>query len=877
MNLGSKTRIGYFPVLLLSAAICAEVLAQAQSTPANQIEEVLVLGLRQANRAAIAEKRKSGVIADFLGVDELGRAVDLNIAESLRLVPGVNTIFDEDEGRFVTVRGLDSNFTFVSIDGAQLASVDRNSRRVNTEMIPPTAVKALAVYKTLTPEMEGNAIGGHVDLVTRSAFDNDGLFAVLNGTLGFHTTSGDVPGGDDGASPKVDGAVSNTFGSDNQYGFVLAGQYFDKTRDQRRYESLGYELLPDGDTSVELPFVQDYRNTIERRSVLGRLEAKPSDHLYAHLNANYFFYQYDEVRNRNVISASGDATGTGFLEGSVAEASGQHRTNTFPLEFNVLNVYGGFEYKLNEKNTIDFLASNSNATNDEPSLQIRWLTPTSPELGYDYSLAAGNDGVPAIELNNPAAFSDLSNYTFNRFVDSEFNAEEDISTVEVNWGFNLDQSGFGFKVGARYRTLEKTFRNRETDYRLAPGADPISGSLVAFETITSPDPGIEVPISNFQAFLDYFDANRDQFVGTSSDGANTGRNFELNEDVAAAYGLVQYVGNRYAIVGGVRYERTETDSDFFQQNADGSFVPARTSGSYDDFLPSLSGTYNVSENVLLRGAFSQALGRPNFIDLAGSSRVRFLSDDAETGLPNLISVSSSNPELDPRRSNNFDLSVEWYIDEGEFFSAAVFYKDIDDYIFNEATETMNPADVPGLVLPPGSLAPDAVIEYSRPVNAEQATIGGFEVQYYKEKFDFLPGFLKDLGIIANYTYIDGELDLPSGESTTLPEQPDDMYNLTVTYTTDALDARLTYAFTGEFISRLDTGDVSRSRYQEEYGTFDFSSRYYVSNNIAVTFEARNITDEERKTLYGPSSPEFGAVRETNDFGQSFWLGVALTY
>src|SRR5690606_18666197 len=126
------------------------------------------------------------------------------------------TVFDEDEGRYVSVRGLNPSYTLGSFDGATMATAERGNRQLNMEAIPSTAVGGLEIIKSRTPDIDGNAIGGTVNLRTRSAFDHYGLYAVANAFVGGSNSTA-VPGkgynrgSDDGMNFRFDGTVSKTF------------------------------------------------------------------------------------------------------------------------------------------------------------------------------------------------------------------------------------------------------------------------------------------------------------------------------------------------------------------------------------------------------------------------------------------------------------------------------------------------------------------------------------------------------------------------------------------------------------------------------------------------------------------------------------------
>ena len=321
---------------LLGTALSLSMLgmaAQAQTEAPEEekvLDTVMVYGTRAENLNIIAEKRESDGIADFLSADDIGRLPDLNIAESLRRIPGVTSIFDEDRGRFVVVRGLNPNLNYVTIDGIGIATTDSfggTGRRVNLEVIPSSAVGSLEVRKTFTPEIDSGAIGGYVNLRTRSAYDYDGLYFVAEGGIN-HFTFDDIPGdnsyaGDpyDPVGYQADATFSNTFGANDEFGVVLAATFLRTSRDEakdiqageRYYDDAGNRVSPivDGSTNPEWNSFTapeevrsyDYTNRIENYGLNVKGEYRPSDRFHASLLG--FYYAEGQQETRNTVQFQG--------------------------------------------------------------------------------------------------------------------------------------------------------------------------------------------------------------------------------------------------------------------------------------------------------------------------------------------------------------------------------------------------------------------------------------------------------------------------------------------------------------------------------------------------------------------------------------------
>ena len=159
--------------LLATSALCAPGMVFAQDTA---VEEIVVTGQREAQRAAIEVKREEFVVADVVSADDIGKLPDHNTAAALRRIPGVSVMEDQGEPRFPILRGLRSTYNRTTVDGAVVASVDESGRTVPLDIVPSVMAGRLEVVKTVTPENDGNAIGGVIAVNTRSAFDHNGPF-----------------------------------------------------------------------------------------------------------------------------------------------------------------------------------------------------------------------------------------------------------------------------------------------------------------------------------------------------------------------------------------------------------------------------------------------------------------------------------------------------------------------------------------------------------------------------------------------------------------------------------------------------------------------------------------------------------------------------
>ncbi|MFN4116783.1 MAG: TonB-dependent receptor plug domain-containing protein, partial [Inhella sp.] len=169
--------LGYQPysaAVSISGSAATQVdVALSSSAPA--LARVELRAQRDAQAMALNQQRASGHSMNVVSADLLGRFPDNNMAESTQRIPGVSIERDQGEGRYITVRGAPKEYTTVSLNGVPLANPDAASRGVELDTIPTDAIAALEVAKALTPDMDGDAIAGHVNIRSQSALDRRGM------------------------------------------------------------------------------------------------------------------------------------------------------------------------------------------------------------------------------------------------------------------------------------------------------------------------------------------------------------------------------------------------------------------------------------------------------------------------------------------------------------------------------------------------------------------------------------------------------------------------------------------------------------------------------------------------------------------------------
>lgn len=317
-------------------------------------------------------------------------------------------------------------------------------------------------------------------------------------------------------------------------------------------------------------------------------------------------------------------------------------------------------------------------------------------------------------------------------------------------------------------------------------------------------------------------------------------------------------------------------------------VATRVGHKYDDWLPSLNLAWDLSDTFVLRFGAAKTMARPTLSNLSPSvsgGPTAYFDDDRA------YSINLGNPKLDPFRSTNYDLSAEWYFDEGALLSAAVFYKDIESYVQRTRLLTTWADMGYSLDLLPTGFSPDTVFNVQSYFNTPGGPLKGYEVSY-QQPFSFLPGFWKNFGVQLNYTHVESKIKymFSSGTGSTivttytendLLNLSPNSYNATLYYDDGRFSARVSTSYRDAYISTilsqenvwdLDGNAFATADVQGKYSVenVDFNMSYKVNKNLSLTFEAINLLDtaDERYVDSALSLPD----RYTHT-GRQYYLGL----
>jgi iron complex outermembrane recepter protein len=968
--------------LCIALSITGQLQAQEEQPEA---EEVIVTGVRNAELNAREVERSKNIFSSVISQDDAGNFADQNVAESLQRLPGITLQKSEGEGKFVSVRGLGPGFVTVQQNGAELASAGSDDRSFALDAIPSDLLGAIEVFKSLTPDMDLNSIGGVVNVKTVSAFDRKKDSLRLNVQDYYQDYSEEH-------SPKVSIQGTNLF-ADDTIGLGYSASW--EERKTVNYEMLHHETTDpryvQQDLLTTTPNVEDIRygymlipfefqnrqEVAEReRSALSLdLGYRPTENSEYYARGSYTeytdmdiawreYYRFGQAGADDIVYISPDTSTFGVVDADIQQQmfiqDGTSKTTSYSLGGkNNLNVSDG-QYQL------EYEYSWSESTYSKPDgqrVQFRERdVPLIARFDQEYIVAQ------AISPNDLAALNgmtvtqagfipdqvggytnqgiSLGGFEFdNLFLENSSRLDE-LSGVQLNlkrefsdgW-LNYWKTGFSLKERIRERNQDRwSLVPKDFSPECADAPDVLQcrrdiqsnlssheNELVDHPNFVYPSitkPGAEKLIASVRAI-----ANQDTQQGLES----IYRDYTLTEDTVAAYLMGEFqLSENQSLITGVRWEETEFSSTgYFAVNNDNfdvgagnsvSFdysIPMNAEGSkYDDFYPSIHYRFEPREDVLIRSSIWTSFTRPSFDQARGFANIE--SDfqlcnpvsgvcSATPDAPNLTAedlksytlgpnsaLNLGNPGLVAMNSLNLDASVGWYVDKSQFFQAALFYKDIDDFIISVQGSQIALNDLP-VRLPvsqvDGFIIPEDLVmnNVNWTTNGDKAKVYGIELTYV---YNFDSGFFFQ----TNTTFMNSSAH--AGDSIRvgkiqLPEQADTTANVTVGWENEVYSARLIGNYNSEILKRIGScpaGSEGRlistpsnpgttckewaDQYLDATFSMDFKATYQITDELKVYFDAMNITDEYMTKYFQGNEYSGGKIMYHSEvYGRSFQMGL----
>ena len=685
---------------------------------ASKNEQVIVTAARPHGEAeSINRMRTADNIVQVLPAEVITSLPNANIADAVGRLPSVTLERDEGEGKYVQVRGTEPRLTNVTIDGINVPSPEKGVRQIKLDAVAADLVESVEINKTLQANMDGEGIGGSVNLKTKTASAPE--FSVEG--LGGYTPILAGRGMDQFAA-----TAGKRFGKEKKLGLLFGGSYDYNGRGINDMES-----VPTADSAIPHYDSMDLRHYQYNRSRYGFAGS-----------ADYKLGQdsslYARVMDSTLLNY-GHKTVNTLVDGGVPQLSQDWRR---PIDGVGSLLVGGHHVFSKSWMEWDLSVARSRELGGSGGANYAWTG--DPTMVSAYNAGATTDMYRPQFTAGPGAFN-LANYSL-----TDFSAPTAGKTAQLNlqgsasYGrrYHLGGHPSTFEFGAKVRNAHKynnTYGQTWTvkDGVTAPLASQFSTGYIDTNYY---DKSYQVgPMLDYNKVKAFVAANSGLFDFSGGPGVNKS-DYNLTERVSAGY-LMNTIdlASRVRLAGGVRFEGTGVNTLSFDKATNG--LTFKNNGSYLDVLPSASLRFALTQDSDVRLVYSRGLARPNPSDLTAAVGVPVVNQTPYT-------ISMGNPSLKAEHANNYDLLFEHYLRPLGMIQAGVFYKQLSDPIIATQTKV---ASIPGEPVPPSG----GYYLVSQQGNAGSAHLAGFEISY-QQRLSFLPGPMAGLGFSGNYSYTASE-------------------------------------------------------------------------------------------------------------------------
>ncbi len=849
-------------------------------------EEITVVGISESLSEAVKVKHEATAIVDAVAAKDVNKLPDRNLAEAAQRVPGVVINREFGEGERVSLRGVSPNLVHTTVNGHNVAVADwfvleqlAATRSFNYLLLPSELIGQLTVYKSPTADLDEGGIGGTIDVRTRKPLDLK-PFAVSAALQDAYTEK----------SGSNDPNVSALMSWKNATGNV--GVLFSAVVDKRNIRRDGVEVLgyfPQTGTGLLVPSLIGsalFQQERERKAFDAALQFRPTDRFELNVNGFWSRFGADNINQNylawgsNALGGGGTLTNTNVVGDTVVAgtiASAGNGTSGRGV------VYDAIDRKAFAKTWYGDIDGTYTASNS-------WIV----HFDVGHTKADGDtDAQPFVEFGAPASFrydlrGDTPQVQFLN-VDPKNPAQMEFDFASLHHITNDDSETYSYvdaekslnrgalrslKFGLKYANHERETNFMATTYGgfflplAATGCGGHACTAAAFAAGLTPSNFLDA-IGATGTLNSYWSVDRARvqtILFNSFNGAripNPPEVFSVQEKATAAFAMANVKWADWRGNFGLRAVRTEQTSTGNIvggageiQNAFGNFTHVSAERSYWDYLPSVNLARDLSEQLVLRVAAARTMARPDFTDV--SPRV--------TLNPGALTGQGGDPEIDPFRANQADLSLEWYHGEknDELLSAALFYKDIESFITDQPVQQAHliQTNTPNLSLCTAASTTQFPNRYSCQFTINQRVNGGGG-QVMGLELNTLQKFGHGFGLQANYTYSDAQADDAGLE---IPGNSKHSGNVIAFFENERFGARLAYSYRSEFFV---TFDRSTRLNQDSLKSLDASLAVNLTRGLALTFDGVNLTNEK---IVQFASDSF-RPRAVYDNGRYYFIGV----
>jgi TonB-dependent receptor len=744
-------------------------------------EVITVSGARERGEVeAINREETADNIVQVLPADVITSLPNTNIADAVGRLPSVSLERDEGEGKYIQIRGTEPRLSNVTVDGIHLPSPE-SVRNVKLDVIPADMVDSVEVSKTLSANQDADAIGGSVNLVTKTPTDRP--YLTVLGMGGYNPiTQGRY-------QDQFDGTFGQRFGQEKRFGVLFGGSYDYNQRGINDVEPAPTaNTLPDGSVFLgpNTEDIRDYRYNRTRYGFDGELDYKLGDMSSVYLRGLFSRFNdygedgiYSPGISNFIVSPATDPNNTCGITtvNGPTGCGGMGFTDVYRLPAErIFSVQSGARHPIGTM-LVTYEVALSQAKYEGGFSDARFDGPGASDNSVAFGVDTKNPFTPKFPVLNGVNIYDPAQYSLSGVTTQHASIfERDVvGDISLNKQYMAGSHAGGLELGFKGWDARKSSIDNEFGFSPSPTL-PMSSFLSSYT-----DPNYYFgqykvgPITSYNKVLTYLNANPGQFSGGFNRVRSLPNDFNLNERIWAGYVMNTLAFGKFRLQTGVRIEAT-------QDSMLGNVVTLDTSGnyssvaqatghnSYTNVFPSIQAQYRFGSDTVLRAAYGMGIARPNFGDLAP-----YITDDPTSRIP----ISAGNPSLKPTHAQNFDLLLEHYIKPVGIIQIGGFYKYLTDPIYS-VTTTLTSGPYTGQM-------------QNAPINGPTAHISGLEMTW-QQPLRFLPGALNGMGVRANYSYTTSRASFPVGfgrtDHPTLQRTAPNNWNFDATYDKKGLSARM---------------------------------------------------------------------------------------
>lgn len=910
----SKLATGISVALVMSGGLLA---TQSSAQEEALIEEVIVTsGFRKSIIDSVEAKRNSSSVIESISAEDIGKLPDSSIAESLARLPGLAAQRLDGRASRITIRGFGENESATTFNGREQVSISDN-RGVEFDLYPSEIMAGADVYKTPDASLEAEGIAGVVNMRTIRPLEAERRLQ-LKAELEHNGLGKLNPDGDDNG-------VSGTFSwvehfADETIGVAFAYSAMSSPNQENRWNSWGFpDKDVDGTNYAILggakPFVRS--STLDRDSAMLVVEIEPSDTLRIVTDALYVDFSDQKIlRGIEVPFAWGQGSqdpdsfvidsASGLITSAVTKGQRVVVRNDYEERNAKLKSFGfNAELDYSDSLTFEFDVSHSQVDRQIYSLESYAGTGRGDAEGapdtIGYTLKPGGAGAifdPGLDysdnslilLGGPltwgwqsslnekfgATGTDYENAAQDGFlnapeIDDELTALKFAAKQVVDAGAISDiEYGVSYRDRTKSKLSDGYFMTLTAFPSMLPVPTEYDLGSVSLDFIGMGDMIAYNPMAMI----------RDGRYSLTQETANHATNsWEVSEEVISLFAMAnidtEFAGMPLSGNVGIRYVRTEQSSRGNAVEPDG-IVVQNVSHDYSNILPSLNLKLELDDTQSLRFGAAKTMSRPRMDEMNASFSVTASPTPDENG--NYISANGGNTSLEPKEALGVDLTYENYFSEEGYFSVALFWKDLDQWIFdgNSQIDVSDYLAAANAVTANGSTSATV---YGK-VNGGDGTLKGYEVSL-SLPLSMLSESLDGWGLIASHTGVSSDINTPDGNEYQLPGLSDSIQNATVYYEKNGLQLRASMRKRDDFKGEVyglgfstNQVDILGETIVDAQIAYDFGDAGISGlEGLSVYLQGSNLTDEPFISTQGSALK----TRDYQEYGKNYRLGFSYMF